>query len=229
MEEYRDSMGALVSPSTTQWPSSRSSSVSSPTVSVAGVTVMQRSSISEITRLVERALANCVNKPAGEIKLTVAEWHRQLSQYNSIDLHCALDEHFQSSQWWPTVHDIIKHIKLKIPPPQLQSWQEKPEPFERNGRSREEEIAYRASVVANAWRVARSENPERPDPLEAIMGAQKSREASQDMSVSDHLRHSCSARAARNEDWCGPNICPRSGVGVRVCRVDRELGLDGEA
>lgn len=184
---------------------------------------MQRSSISEITRLVERALANCVNKPAGEIKLTVAEWHRQLSQYNSVDLHCALDEHFQASQWWPTVHDIIKHVKLKIPPPQLQAWQEKPEPFERNGRSREEEIAYRASVVANAWRVARSEHPEQPDSLEAIAGTRQLKEASQDMTVSHALYHSCSARKARGDYTCGDGVCPKSAIGRQRCRVDEEL------
>ena len=190
---------------------------------MAGVTVMQRSSISEITRLVERALANCVNKPAGEIKLTVAEWHRQLSQYNSIDLHCALDEHFQASQWWPTVHDIIKHVKLKIPPPQLQSWQEKPEPFERNGRTRDEEIAHRARVVAEAWCVARKEHPEAPDPLSAVSGTESASKASQDMTVSYALYNSCHARKARGDFTCGDHICPQGAIGRRKCRIDEEL------
>lgn len=193
---------------------------------MAGVTVLERSSISEITRLVERALANCTNRPAGDIKLTVAEWHRQLSQYNGVDLHHALDEHFQTSQWWPTVHDIIRHIKLKIPPPQLKSWNEAVEPFERNGRTRDEEIAHRARVVAEAWRTARQEHPERPDPLDSgDAGTQKG--ASQDMSVSRSLYHSCVARAARGDETCG-DVCPRHGIGVRVCRIDREMGLCNE-
>jgi len=196
-------------------------------VSVAGVTVMERSSIFEITHLVERALANCVNKPAGDIKMTVAEWHRQLSQYNGVDLHCALDEHFRSSQWWPTVHDVIRHIKAKIPPPQLQSWQVPQEPFERNGRSRDEEVAHRAKVVADAWRVAREENPEAVTPDVTNPGTQH-KPASQDMEVSADLYHSCSARRARGESTCTPT-CFSAGVGVRKCAIDLDIGIiDGE-
>ena len=195
---------------------------------MAGVTVMERSSISEISRLVERSLANCVNRPAGDIKLTVAEWHRQLSQYNSIDLHCALDEHFQSSQWWPTVHDIIRHIRIKIAPPQLKSWQADREPFERDGRSRDEEIAHRARVIAGAWRVARAENPEVETPDDKNTGTGQSKGASQSDEVSADLYHSCAARRARGDATCYDG-CFRAGVGVRSCAVDLDMGIiDGD-
>jgi hypothetical protein len=191
------------------------------------VKVLERSSISDISRLVERALANCVNKPAGDIKLTVAEWHRQLSQFPASDLHVALDEHFRRSQWWPAVSEILDGVRAKIEPPQLPAWSADREAFARNGRTEAEEIAYRKAVIAKAWADARRDNPEVLDEPAGGPAGDAPR-ASQSMVVSDALRHSCAARRARGERTCGDDEgspCVRTGIGVRKCKIDRELGL----
>lgn len=181
----------------------------------------ERSSTHDVSRLIERCLATYSNRPSGDVKLMVMEWHRHLSAFDARELHRALDVHFEHSQWWPTPADILRHVRSRIAPPQLPSYKSDDAPFARGNRTVEQEISYRSSVIARAWRDARAVNPEPPkDPAEP----RDPRPASQDMTVSPYLQHSCAARRVRGHRTCSVS-CTGSYKAGRNCRVDMDLGL----
>ena len=188
-----------------------------------------------VVSAIEAGIARCVNNYGDsggqDARLLMSEWMDQLGHYGPELISHAVREHLRRSKWFPRVSELIELIEKRLPdpepPPGLPLWKADVGDFARNGRSEAEEIAHRKAVIAKAWADARRDNPE---VVEAPAGglASDAPRASQSMVVSDALKHSCAARRARGERTCGDDegwVCLRTGIGVRKCKIDRELGL----
>ena len=83
-------------------------------------------------------------------------------------------------------------------------------PFEREGRTPEEEIKFRAGEIAAMKRETGFGTSE---PIEGVLGVREIKLASQDQSVSAELLYTCAARRARRLPTCEENC------GKRDCRL----------
>jgi hypothetical protein len=161
-----------------------------------------------------------------DMALQAAEWHAALGAYPLDRLNRALSEHIRTSTWWPTIANLVDLLREETPAIGLPRFKEAAEPFCRDGRTQDEEIAFR-TAQALRWK---RERPE-AGPVDPIEAKTEPKAASTSAAVSYAVYHSCVARRARGEVTCEPN-CIRAKPGARRCFVDERArvvdGMDDE-
>lgn len=148
-----------------------------------GTGLPELSSTGDISRLIARCLANYGERKGADMRLLAAEWHASLGAYKPDRLNAALTEHMRKSQFWPTIANFIEHLQQDTPPPGLPRYREEEQGFCREGRTKVEEIAYRAAQCLK-WREQYGFNRM----LESDQPAAKAQPASQATTVSDALK-----------------------------------------
>ena len=116
-----------------------------PTSSSTGLP--QRSSTTDVAKLVARCLANYGERKGADMRLLAAEWQASLGVYPAERLNAALSEHIRRSTFWPTIADLVEIMRQQTPPPGLPSHRQVEQGFCREGRTEAEEIAYRTAQV----------------------------------------------------------------------------------
>lgn len=150
------------------------------------------------------------------------EWYNQLQQFGSRTVHRAIDKLLVESKFFPTLAEVYQSCDADE-----RGWKDaigcgdtvtKPEPskpFERDGRTHVEELAYRAAEL----RRIKLETGFKPEADEPRSGPETWKPASRSAGVSYRLFHSCGARRARGEETCSDS-CQRGEIGSEGCRID---------
>lgn len=177
--------------------------------------VPERSSRTDIAKLISRCLANYGERKGVDMRFVTVEWHETLGAYSFDRLNAALSEHIRKSTWWPTIADFVAILREEAPGMRLHS--DDRNQFCRDGRTEGEEIAFRSAQVLRWKQQWRAQAPEFTDPID-VRPVQK--QASQEHSVGHALYHSCASRRARGEATCEAG-CAKPGFGTRQCRMDK--------
>ena len=159
------------------------------------------------------------DRTAGQMVVMTREWFSQLERFGCKTVtdaftHVIGNHEFQWAGVFPKIlgfctrddrewRDVVAAKVLALPAPARE-----PEKFERDGRTREEEIEFRAQEIAEMKRRAGFGKH-----VEEIPGTPKKSEpkqASLDMTVSAHVLNSCAARRARKLPTCHENCIRKS-------------------